>query len=130
MVFIVCPSSDLAELVRFPPAERALDTMNFTVIRGRPCRIMWCQRDPSLRKTGAGNVFVKNLDAGIDNKMLYDSFSIFGNILSCKVNVDKDGVSLGYGFVHFETVDAAEQAITKFNGTEISGKVSMSLRMR
>ena len=76
-------------------AERALDTMNYTPIRGRPCRIMWCQRDPSLRKTGAGNVFVKNLDASIDNKALYDTFSLFGNILSCKVVVDKEDKSLG-----------------------------------
>ncbi len=31
-------------------AERALDTMNFEFIKDRPCRIMWCQRDPSLRR--------------------------------------------------------------------------------
>ncbi|XP_054855158.1 polyadenylate-binding protein 4 isoform X2 [Eublepharis macularius] len=33
-------------------AERALDTMNFDVIKGKPIRIMWSQRDPSLRKSG------------------------------------------------------------------------------
>ena len=27
-------------------AERALDTMNFDVLKGRPIRIMWSQRDP------------------------------------------------------------------------------------
>ncbi|CAB1335070.1 unnamed protein product [Coregonus sp. 'balchen'] len=91
-------------------AERALDTMNFDVVKGKPIRIMWSQRDPSLRKSGVGNVFIKNLDKTIDNKALYDTFSAFGNILSCKNG------SKGYAFVHFETQDAADRAIEKMNG--------------
>ena len=66
-------------------AERALDAMNFDILMGRPIRIMWCQRDPALRKSGVGNLFIKNLDKTIDNKSMYDTFSVFGNILSCKV---------------------------------------------
>uniref|UniRef100_A0A8C8UG37 Polyadenylate-binding protein n=1 Tax=Peromyscus maniculatus bairdii TaxID=230844 RepID=A0A8C8UG37_PERMB len=96
-------------------AERALDTMNFDVIKGKPVRIMWSQRDPSLRKSGVGNVFIKNLDKSIDNKALYDTFSAFGNILSCKVVCDENG-SKGYAFVHFETQEAADKAIEKMNG--------------
>ena len=100
-------------------AERALDTMNFSEIKGRPCRIMWSQRDPSLRKSGVGNVFVRNLAASVDHKGLYDTFSVFGNILSCKVANDENGASKGYGYVHFETDQAARDAIAKFNGTLI-----------
>jgi len=102
-------------------AERALDTMNFDTVKGRPIRIMWSQRDPSVRKSGVGNVFIKNLDKTIDNKALYDTFSAFGNILSCKIACDEQG-SKGYGFVHFETEEAAKQAIEKVNGMLLNGK--------
>lgn len=108
---------------QLPDAERALDTMNFSMIRGRPCRIMWSQRDPSLRRSGVGNIFVKNLHESIDNKQLYDTFSLFGNILSCKVVVDREsGGSKGYGYVHYETQEAADAAIEKLDGMLIDGQ--------
>jgi len=104
-------------------AERALDTMNFDVLKGKPIRIMWSQRDPSLRRSGVGNVFIKNLDKTFDNKAMYDTFSAFGNILSCKVAQDiSSGESKGYGFVHFETEEAALSAIQKVNGMLLNGK--------
>jgi len=103
-------------------AERALDTLNYSSIKGRSCRIMWTQRDPSMRKSGAGNIYVKNLDKNIDNKALYDTFSLFGNILSCKVASDMSGKSHGYGFVHYETEEAAKQAIERVNGMQIGEK--------
>jgi len=112
-------------------AERALDTMNFTDIKNKQCRIMWSQRDPTLRKTGVGNVFIKNLALSIDNKSLFDTFSVFGNILSCKVITDDNGASKGYGYVHYETGEAAQDAIKKLDGCQIEGQtVSVQLYTR
>ena len=102
--------------------EKALDDLNYTAIKGRPCRIMWSQRDPAMRKTGQGNVFIKNLDNAIDNKALHDTFSQFGNILSAKVAQDETGTSRGYGFVHYETGESATNAIKSVNGMLLNDK--------
>lgn len=102
--------------------ERALDSLNYSLIKNRACRIMWSQRDPALRKTGQGNIFIKNLDEQIDNKALHDTFAAFGNVLSCKVATDEHGASRGYGFVHYETAEAADNAIRSVNGMLLNDK--------
>jgi polyadenylate-binding protein len=103
-------------------AARAIDALNFQVVNGKPIRIMYSQRDPALRKSGVGNIFIKNLDKEIDNKALYDTFAQFGNIVSAKVATDLQGQSKGYGFVQFDTEEGAQSAIEKVNGMLLNDK--------
>ena len=101
---------------KFEDGEKAIEDLNYSLIEGRPCRIMWSQRDPSLRRNGDGNIFIKTLHPAIDNKALHDTFTAFGKILSCKVATDDMGISKCFGFVHYETAEAAEAAIENVNG--------------
>ncbi|KAG6406883.1 hypothetical protein SASPL_134527 [Salvia splendens] len=103
-------------------AARALELLNFTPLNSKSIRVMYSHRDPSVRKSGMANIFIKNLDKAIDNKALHDTFSSFGNILSCKIATDPHGQSKGYGFVQFDTEEAAQSAIDKLNGMLINDK--------
>jgi polyadenylate-binding protein len=109
-------------LITLSLAERALDQMNNQPIKGRPCRIMWSQRDPSLRRSGKGNIFIKNLDKSIDHKALADTFAQFGQIISCKIELDRNNESKGYGYIQFATQESAEKAIQRVNNMLLVGK--------
>ena len=103
-------------------AKQAIDMLNYTPVAGRPIRIMFSQRDPSSRKSGVGNIFVKNIDKQVDNRELHELFREYGMVLSSKVARDVAGVSKGYGFVQFETDEEAKKAIDGVNGKDIRGR--------
>lgn len=106
----------------FVTAAHARDVLNFTNVNGKPIRIMYSQRDPSMRKCGFANVFIKNLDKSIDNKALQDTFTSFGTVLSCKVALDSNGNSRGFGFVQFDHEESAQSAIKQLNGMLMNDK--------
>ncbi|KAH7524900.1 hypothetical protein FEM48_Zijuj06G0168400 [Ziziphus jujuba var. spinosa] len=103
-------------------AANSMEILNYTPINGKPIRIMFSHRDPSIRKSGYANIFIKNLDTSLDNKALHDTFAAFGTILSCKVAVDKNGLSKGYGFVQYDNDESAQNAIKQLNGMLINDK--------
>nr|KAJ0193411.1 hypothetical protein LSAT_V11C800413150 [Lactuca sativa] len=94
-------------------AARAIEVLNFTPLNGKAIRIMYSHRDPSVRKSSSGNIFIKILDKAIDQKALYSTFSTFGNILSCRIATDSSGQSKGYGFVQYDAEESAQKAIEK-----------------
>ncbi|CAJ1974591.1 unnamed protein product [Sphenostylis stenocarpa] len=101
---------------------KALNELNFSVLKGKPIRVMYSNRDPTLRRTGAANLFIKNLDKSIDHKDLFDVFATFGNILSCKVARDASGVSKGHAFVQFDNEASAKEATDRLNGMLLNDK--------
>lgn len=64
------------------------------------------------------NVYVKNLPENMTDEELTEIFTQFGPVLSAKVMVNDDGKVKGFGFVSFETSEAAEKAVEELNGTE------------
>ncbi|KAJ6241439.1 polyadenylate-binding protein [Anaeramoeba flamelloides] len=103
-------------------ALQALDKVNYTKILGRECRLMWSNKDRSSRQSVVGNIFISNLDEGIDSRILYQTFKQFGEIHSCKVSTNNEGVSNGYGYVHFAEEKDALKAIQTVNGRIIKGR--------
>ncbi|KAG9150101.1 hypothetical protein Leryth_009681 [Lithospermum erythrorhizon] len=95
----------------------AIEAKNHSMLHGKRIRVNWSHRDPDVRRSGIGNIFVKNLGDSIDNSKLQEMFQKYGNIISCKVATFEDGKSKGYGFVQFETEDSAMAAIEKVNGS-------------
>ncbi|TXG73724.1 hypothetical protein EZV62_002303 [Acer yangbiense] len=107
---------------RLEDAKQAMETLNYSVVNGKSIRIMWQQPNSEDRNSGKGNIFVKNLDSSIDNRKLNKLFSKFGYILSCKVAVEENGKSKGYGFVQFENEESANTAIENLDGSILEGK--------
>ncbi|KAK9112696.1 hypothetical protein Scep_020215 [Stephania cephalantha] len=100
----------------------ALDMLNFSRLNGKPIRVSYSVRDPTIRKNGAANIFIKNLDEAIDGKALHETCSVFGQILSCKIATDDCGQSKGYGFVQFDSEVAAQKAIDDLNGKLLNNR--------
>lgn len=63
------------------------------------------------------NIFVFHLPNEVDDEALRQMFSPYGNIVSVKVVTDKNtGVSRGFGFVSFSTLEEAVAAVGGMNG--------------
>lgn len=64
------------------------------------------------------NVYVKNFGDELNDETLYEMFKVFGEITSHRV-MTKDTKSRGFGFVAFESADAAEEAVKALNGKKL-----------
>lgn len=85
---------------------------------------MQLDHDAKPREGPAGaNLFIYHLPHDLTDADLATAFNPFGNVISAKVFVDKNtGESKGFGFVSYDSIIAAEQAIDHMNGFQIGNK--------
>ncbi|ORY26171.1 hypothetical protein BCR39DRAFT_542086 [Naematelia encephala] len=104
-------------------ADYAVKIMNQIKLYGKPIRVNKASYDKKQVDVGA-NLFIGNLEDGVDENALFDTFSTFGSIAEHpKIARDPTtGTSKGYGFVSYHDFDAADMAIENMNGQFFGGK--------
>ena len=94
-------------------AEIAKKLRYFT-FSGYPCRTLPYLQEllgSNVLKLMDNNVFVRKIPKHIMSRELENVFSIYGEIISCKVSIQEDYTSRGYGFVCFKDPESAHKAL-------------------
>ena len=69
------------------------------------------------------NLYIGNLDYGINEEQLQKLFEEFGEVTSAKIITDKfTGRTKGFGFVEMSNADEAKTAISSLNGKSINSR--------
>lgn len=104
-------------------AEYAAKVLNGIRIWGKPIRVNKASADKQKMVDIGAELFINNLDPQVDEKILYDTFSQFGQILR-QPNIvrDENNISKGYGFVSFDSFEASDAALATMNGQYLLSK--------
>ncbi|SPO00622.1 related to spliceosome-associated protein SAP-49 [Cephalotrichum gorgonifer] len=104
-------------------AEYAANVMNGVKLYGKSLRVNKATADKQRQAEVGAELYVGNLDPGVDEKLLYDTFSRFGPLLSIpKVARDENAQSKGFGFASFADFESSDAAIESLNGQYILSK--------
>lgn len=107
-------------------ADYASKILNMIKLYGKPIRVNKASSGGPDRKDAdiGATLFIGNLDPEVDEKMLYDTFSAFGNIVSFpKIARNSDtGESKGFAFISYDDFDASDAAIEGMNGQFLANK--------
>ena len=116
----------LAVKVVFRDSESANNCrieMNLKKLKGKSIRIMWDERDSSIRYNTKNNIFVKGIPKTTTPREVYEYFLKFGDISSAKIMEDEIGNHFGYGYITYYNANDAEKAILESNGKKICDTV-------
>lgn len=104
-------------------ADYAPKIMNNVALYGSRLRVNKASADKQRNVEIGAELFVGNLDAMVDEKTLYDTFSQFGPLLSPpKIARDEANLSKGYGFISFGDFESSDAAIASMHGQYIMNK--------
>ncbi|KAF2680589.1 RNA-binding domain-containing protein [Lentithecium fluviatile CBS 122367] len=104
-------------------AEYVISILNGTRLYGTAIRMNKASADKQKNVEVGAELFIGNLDAMVDEKALYDTFSRFGQLANVpKVARDEFNISKGYGFVSYADFDASDNAITHMHGQYMMNK--------
>ena len=91
------------------------NNLNMRRMKGKALNIMWHEKDNSIRYNNKANIFVKGISLNANPRDVYELFSKYGEIISCKICEDEDGNLLGYGYINYYNLESAENAIANLN---------------
>jgi len=101
-------------------AERAMQTLNGRRVHQQEIRVNWAYQSNNTSKEDTSNhfhIFVGDLSNEVNDEVLLQAFSAFGNVSEARVMWDmKTGRSRGYGFVAFRDRGEAEKALSSMDG--------------
>lgn len=111
------------EMVSPSDADYAARILNGIKLFGRVIKVNRQQSGAVSQLDVGANLFIGNLDSSIDEKMLGETFSIFGRVLEAKIGRDYEtSAPKGFGFVNFDNFEAADAAIDAMNGQYLGNK--------
>tara|TARA_A100001015_G_C15039890_1_gene738942 strand:+ start:2323 stop:3105 length:783 start_codon:yes stop_codon:yes gene_type:complete len=101
----------------------AIKVLNMIRLYGKPIKVNTRSTDIKHYDVGA-NLFIGGLSGEVDESILYNCFSSFGNVIKTpKIAVDSTtGLSKGHGFVSFDCFESSDLAIRCMNGQYLGNK--------
>ncbi|XP_046559465.1 poly(U)-binding-splicing factor PUF60-like [Haliotis rubra] len=114
-------------------AQLALEQMNGVMIGGRNIKVgrpsNMPQAQPIIEQLAAeaknyNRIYVASIHSDLSESDIQSVFEAFGRIQSCKLALDgsKPGKHKGYGFIEYDTPQAAQDAVSSMNLFDLGGQ--------
>lgn len=100
-------------------AEMAKRSLNMKKLKGKTIRIMWHTTDKNLIENPNTNIYIKNIPDLVTPRQVFEHFSKYGEIISCKIPENEEGDHFGFGYISYMDADSAKNAIDSENGNKV-----------